>query len=153
MLECIVTQKDESLDIKITWLKREMLIDTNFDPRFSLTKNSSLEIANATELDMEVYICIATTRLDNASAQIKLIVQDIPQSPQLLGVECSAKYALIRWKPMYDNRAPILSYKIQYSTTAAPDEWEMTADPVSPPRANYNVSSSTVQSGCLPSYP
>jgi len=39
-------------------------------------------------------------------------------------VECQAKDATVVWLPMGDNRAPILTYKIQYNTSFTPDTWE-----------------------------
>ena len=32
--------------------------------------------------------------------------------------------ATVVWLPMGDNRAPILTYKIQYNTSFTPDTWE-----------------------------
>ena len=39
-------------------------------------------------------------------------------------MECNAKDASVVWQPMGDNRAPILTYKIQYNTSFTPDTWE-----------------------------
>ena len=51
-------------------------------------------------------------------------MQDVPNPPALRWVECNAKDASVVWLPMGDNRAPILTYKIQYNTSFTPDTWE-----------------------------
>ena len=50
-------------------------------------------------------------------------MQDVPNPPKLLWVECNSKDASVVWEPRGDNRAPILTYKIQYNTTFLPDTW------------------------------
>ena len=42
-------------------------------------------------------------------------------------VECNSKDASVVWEPRGDNRAPILTYKIQYNTTFLSDTWETAA--------------------------
>ena len=51
-------------------------------------------------------------------------MQDVPNPPKLLWVECNSKDASVVWEPRGDNRAPILTYKIQYNTSFQPDTWE-----------------------------
>ncbi len=51
-------------------------------------------------------------------------MQDVPNPPNLHWVECNSKDAVVVWEPRGDNRAPILTYKIQYNTSFIPDTWE-----------------------------
>jgi hypothetical protein len=48
----------------------------------------------------------------------------VPNPPNLHWVECNSKDAVVVWEPRGDNRAPILTYKIQYNTSFIPDTWE-----------------------------
>ncbi len=48
----------------------------------------------------------------------------MPNPPNLHWVECNSKDAVVVWEPRGDNRAPILTYKIQYNTSFIPDTWE-----------------------------
>ena len=54
-------------------------------------------------------------------------MQDVPNPPKLLWVECNSKDASVVWETRGDNRAPILTYKIQYNTTFLSDTWETAA--------------------------
>ena len=69
----------------------------------------------------------ALTELDEDRQTASLIVQDVPNPPKLLWVECNSKDASVVWEPRGDNRAPILTYKIQYNTTFLSDTWETAA--------------------------
>ena len=80
-------------------------------------------ITKTTELDSKSYTCQAITELDEDRETASLIVQDVPNPPNLW-VECNSKDASVVWEPRGDNRAPILTYKIQYNTTFIPDTWE-----------------------------
>ena len=51
----------------------------------------------------------------------------MPNPPNLLWVECNSQDASVVWEPRGDNRAPILTYKIQYNTTFLSDTWETAA--------------------------
>lgn len=133
-------QKDDSLDLFIDWQRNGQLIDFESEPRFVRTNDYSLTITKTNELDSGIYTCIASTRLDNDTAQATLIVQDIPFAPKLLSVVCNALSASVRWQPMGDNRAPILSYIIQYNTTFTPDTWDVAFDTVRASEVNYDVS-------------
>lgn len=57
----------------------------------------------------------------------------------LEGVDCMQKDATIRWKPMGDNRAPILRFTIQYNTSFTPDTWEDATNSVPATDMSYNV--------------
>ena len=67
------------------------------------------------------------TELDADTQTASLIVQDVPNPPNLQWVECNSKDASVVWVPRGDNRAPILTYKIQYNTTFLSDTWETAA--------------------------
>ncbi|XP_065202283.1 neuroglian isoform X2 [Planococcus citri] len=132
-------QKDDSLELTIDWQRNGQIIDFESEPRFVRTNDYSLTITKTTELDSGTYTCVASTRLDNATAQATLIVQDIPNAPKLANVACNAKDADITWMPMGDNRAPILNYVIQYNTTFTPDTWDTAHDSVPASDTTYKV--------------
>jgi hypothetical protein len=115
---------DTDLDLQINWLEDGRRIDFDTEPRFIQTNDNSLTITKTTELDSGSYTCQALTELDEDRETASLIVQDVPNPPNLLWVECNSKDASVVWEPRGDNRAPILTYKIQYNTTFIPDTWE-----------------------------
>ena len=115
---------DSDLKLIINWLKDGRRIDFETEPRFIQTNDNSLTITKTTELDSGSYTCQALTELDEARDSASLIVQDVPNPPNLLWVECNSKDAVVVWEPRGDNRAPILTYKIQYNTSFIPDTWE-----------------------------
>lgn len=130
---------DEELPLKIIWLGRDHEIDFELEPRFISTSDSSLTITQTIELDSGTYTCVAKTRLDEASAQATLIVQDVPNAPEMKSVVCNKLDATIEWTPKGDNRSPILHYVIQYNTSFTPDTWEVAHDSVPAVDSKYNV--------------
>ena len=118
---------DTDLDLEINWLKDGRQIDFDTEPRFIQTNDNSLTITKTTELDSGSYTCQAVTELDEDRQTASLIVQDVPNPPNLLWVDCDSKAASVVWEPRGDNRAPILTYKIQYNTTFLSDTWETAA--------------------------
>ena len=99
-------------------------IDFEIEPRFIQSSDKSLTITKTTELDSGTYTCMAQTALDSAETSATLIVQGVPNPPSLKWVTCAKDDATVNWEPMGDNRAPILTYKIQYNTSFTPDTWE-----------------------------
>ena len=107
----------DTATIRCNWLKDGQRIDFDAEPRF-IQANNSLTITQTTKMDSGSYTCQAKTIL---------IVQDLPNPPNLQWVECNSKHATLgwRWGPQRDINAPdaILNYKIQYNTTFLPDTW------------------------------
>lgn len=56
--------------------------------RFIKTTDNSLTITKTTELDSKKYTCVASTRLDEATADATLLVEDVPNAPTLVRVTC-----------------------------------------------------------------
>ncbi|MCL4126177.1 UNVERIFIED_CONTAM: hypothetical protein GTU68_009196, partial [Idotea baltica] len=115
---------DPSLELNIDWMIDDKKMDFEQEPRFVKQSDNSLSITKTTELDSGMYTCVASTDLDEATSSANLIVQDVPNSPQLRSIECHDKDVSITWQPMGDNRAHILGYTIQYNTSFTPDTWE-----------------------------
>jgi hypothetical protein len=115
---------DSGLSLKIIWLFNGKQIDLDHDPRIVQAADNSLTITTTKELDSGVYTCVAKTDLDSVSTEATLTVQDVPNPPEILGVECDGLTALVEWQPTGDRRAPILSYSIQFNTSFSPDNWE-----------------------------
>lgn len=132
-------QTDESLALDIHWLRNGEIVDFQAEPRFVKSNDYSLTITQTIELDSGVYTCLAKTRLDEATAQATLIVQDVPNPPKLESVVCNLKDASIKWQPMGDNRAPILTYVIQYNTSFTKDVWDNVFDSVPAADTSYIV--------------
>ena len=130
---------DTDLKLKINWQKDGRRIDFETEPRFIQTNDNSLTITKTTELDSGSYTCQAITELDEDKKTATLIVQDVPNPPNLLWVECNQKDASVVWEPRGDNRAPILTYKIQYNTTFIPDTWETASDFVPATATTFKV--------------
>lgn len=86
-----------------------------------------------------MYTCVARTEHDNATASATLVVQDVPNMPELLSVDCGRRTASTRWRPMGDNRSPILYYTIQYNTSFTPDTWEVAYRDVPATETSYTV--------------
>ncbi|CAB0005124.1 unnamed protein product [Nesidiocoris tenuis] len=133
---------DSSLNLTIDWQNNGHLIDFESEPRFVKTNDFSLTITKTNELDSGVYTCVASTPLDEATASATLIVQAVPNAPELVSVECNKMDAKISWHPLGDNRAPILRYTIQYNTTFTPDVWEDAYDNVPATDQTYTVAMS-----------
>lgn len=133
---------DSALDLQIKWLNDGEEIDFENEPRFLRTNDNSLTISKTAELDSGVYICVASTDLDEARAQATLIVQDVPNPPRLKGVRCNSHDAAVSWEPLGDNRAPILHYTIQYNTSFTPDSWEVAFDKIPATDFTYTVAMS-----------
>jgi len=83
---------------------------------------------------------VARTEYDNATESATLTVQDVPNRPELTDIECYRRDATIRWKPLGDNRSPILHYTIQYNTSFTPDTWEVAYKDVPATETSYTVS-------------
>lgn len=130
---------DSSLDLQILWLSDGEQIDFESEPRFVRTNDYSLTISKTAELDSGIYTCLAKTELDEVSAQATLIVQDVPNPPELSNIHCNSQDASITWTPKGDNRSPILHYTIQFNTSFTPDTWEIAYDKVPATDFTYNV--------------
>ena len=118
---------DTDLDLNFNCLKDGRRIDFDTEPRFIQTNDNSLTITKTTDLDSGSYTCQAITVLDEDRQMASLIVQDVPNPPNLLWVDCNSKDASVVWEPRGDNRAPILIYKIQFKTTFLSDTCEIAA--------------------------
>ena len=130
---------DNNLDLEIIWLNNGQQIDSEGEPRFVKSSDYSLTITKTNELDSGNYTCVAKTRLDQAEASAILIVQDVPNPPQMKGIHCNPKDATINWMPMGDNRAPILRYIIKYNTSFTPNKWDEMYNKIPPGDMSYNV--------------
>ncbi|GAB6022659.1 hypothetical protein CHUAL_006750 [Chamberlinius hualienensis] len=114
---------DANLKMKIGWLFNHQLIDFYDDLRMYKRADNALTISKTTIFDSGVYTCLAKTKLDNVTASATLAVQDRPNPPRLVSIDCLEKTALITWQQMGDNRAPILGSIIQYNVSFTPDTW------------------------------
>lgn len=129
---------DPTLRVAISWLAQGVPIDFQLEPRFILTPDNSLTISKTTELDSKKYTCLASTELDQVTANATLIVEDRPNAPRLDRVDCSDREARVLWSAQGENRAPITSYTIQYNTSFTPDTWIGTEN-IDPQVDSYTV--------------
>lgn len=121
---------DDTLTANIEWWKNGQQIDLEAEPRFVKTNDNSLTITKTVELDSGEYTCVVRTDLDEASASANLIVLDVPNAPELNGIQCMQNKAAITWSPRGDNRSPILHYTIQYNTSFTPASWDIAFEKV-----------------------
>lgn len=135
-------EADPSLNLKIEWLFNSKQLDFDQLQRIQQAADNSLSIGSAIELDSGVYTCVARTELDHATEKATLIVQDVPNPPKIVGVECEGSAAMVEWTPTGDRRAPILSYSIQYNTSFTPDVWEDAFVNIPAPDNRFKVSMS-----------
>ncbi|RWS06138.1 neuronal cell adhesion molecule-like protein [Dinothrombium tinctorium] len=115
---------DTSLDLEIVWSFDGKEIDFYHNQRIVKAADNSLTISKTKELDSGVYTCTAKTELDSDSANATLIVQDVPNRPKIVNVDCGPSTAMVEWTPTGDGRAPILSYSIQYNTSFTSNVWD-----------------------------
>ncbi|XP_061709263.1 neuroglian isoform X3 [Cydia pomonella] len=130
---------DPDLRTDVTWEFKGQTIDFEGQPRFKMTNDYSLLISDTIELDSGPYQCVVKTPIDEARAEATLIVQDRPNPPVLVGIECREKVAHLHWEPKGDNRAPILRYSIQYNTTFTPATWDSANDNVPAIETSWSV--------------
>ncbi|KAL5275409.1 CHL1 family protein [Megaselia abdita] len=130
---------DSTLNLEIEWLKDGEPIDFDKEARFVKTNDNSLTIAKTIELDSGVYSCVASTELDEAKASATLIVQDVPNPPNLESISCKQTAAEITWKPQGDNRSPILHYTIQSNTSFTPQTWDVAFEKVPSTDVSYTI--------------
>nr|XP_037271321.1 neuroglian-like [Rhipicephalus microplus] len=135
-------EADPSLELKIEWLFNGQPVDPEADARMVQAGDNSLTITRTIELDSGIYTCVARTELDSDRAQATLTVQDVPNPPQMVRIDCDGLMALVEWKPTGDRRAPILSYSIQYNTSFSPDTWEDAFVNIPAPDTKFKVSMS-----------
>ena len=133
---------DPGLDLKIEWLFNNKQLDFDQLQRIQQATDNSLSIGSAIELDSGIYTCRARTELDSATAKATLTVQDVPNHPRIVGVECEGSAAMVEWMPTGDRRAPILSYSIQHNTSFSPDIWEDAFVNIPAPDNRFKVSMS-----------
>lgn len=132
-------EADPSLNLQIQWAFNERLIDTTHDPRVVQAPDNSLTISTTKELDSGIYTCIASTELDSVNASATLTVQDVPNPPKIIDVECDGLTARVEWVPTGDNRAPILTYDIQYNTSFQTDNWANAFTNVPAPDTKFKI--------------
>ena len=93
-------------------------------------EDNSLTILDTKMPDSGKYTCKAATDLDENQETASLIVQNVPDAPQLLWINCDGNSADVVWDPpRFDNWAPILDYRIECCTTFPFDNcsWEVKA--------------------------
>ncbi|KAG9509224.1 Neuroglian [Fragariocoptes setiger] len=132
-------ESDSTLQLQVSWLYNGKTIDFDSDPRMIQSRDNSLSISKTKELDSGNYTCLAKSELDSVSARASLVVQDVPNPPKILGIECENFAATIEWTPTGDRRAPILSYDIQYNTSFSPDVWKVAFVNVPAPDNKFTV--------------
>lgn len=135
-------EADPSLNLKIEWLFNNKQLDFDQLQRIQQAADNSLSIGSAIELDSGTYTCVARTELDYATEKATLIVQDVPNPPRIVGIDCEGSAAMVEWMPTGDRRAPILSYSIQYNTSFTPDVWEDAFVNIPAPDNRFKVSMS-----------
>ncbi|CAH8589266.1 unnamed protein product [Heterobilharzia americana] len=108
--------------LKLSWRKDNITLDDTYrnDKRFNLSSDGkSLMIIKLNPSDTGIYMCVASTQLDNANSSIYLIIQGRPTPPKYLKLSCErrsrlAPYAMLTWQIGETNNAAIEKVLITY---------------------------------------
>ncbi|XP_065208503.1 neuroglian-like [Planococcus citri] len=136
ILKCVVIA-DPALDFNTIWSRNEQYI--NVDEQHFVQGNDSLIIKDTSESDSGTYTCMAVTKLDNATAEISLIVQNRPNPPAIISLACNDRDAEISWENNGDHQAPIIHYIIEYSSKSDPDKWDILNDAIPVTETTFKV--------------
>ena len=125
---------DPDLDMKITWLKYEDVIQTDSEPRVVQGSDNSLTITNTTEEDTGIYTCLAVTELDEARASAELVVHQENEELEaplnfVLQEVLDSRSAIVSWEPVgqFVNHT---GYHVQYFSWTDQDKYREINVPV-----------------------
>ncbi|XP_042243141.1 neuroglian-like isoform X6 [Homarus americanus] len=144
-LNCLV-KIDSHLKPEVTWFKDDVKINLK-DDNYRLGRSEFpdnkiddgdedddedgreeetwvLEIMKVHGHDSGVYTCSVHTEVDDASDNVILTVEDVPNSPHLMTAHCEDREAFLEWSSTGDNNAPLQGFVIQYVTPFHPDDWK-----------------------------
>ncbi|XP_071547081.1 uncharacterized protein [Panulirus ornatus] len=147
-LDCHI-KFDPHLTPTVTWFKDDVQIDLKddnyhlgrreFDERGNSDEDEDQDLEEAGQRreetwvlealtvhgqDSGVYTCRVHTELDDATDDLILTVEDVPNPPRLSDVQCGERQAFLQWAPAGDNNAPIVGFVIQYVTPFHPEDWK-----------------------------
>ncbi|XP_029429705.1 neurofascin isoform X2 [Rhinatrema bivittatum] len=110
-LECRV-KYDPTLRMTVTWLKDGTPLYLGNRMK---KEEGALTIHGVAEKDQGMYMCVASTDLDQDSASAHLTVQDKPEPPRDLELtDLAERSARLTWIPGDDNNSPITDFIIQF---------------------------------------
>lgn len=113
---------DETLNF--TWFKNGQKISRNSNIRIELIpklSKSTLTIVSTTGNDGGNYTCKVFNLFGKDEKIMRLEIRDRPDPPDLKKYYTKTKTSItVSWKPSFDGNSPILSYQIDYKTSAHP---------------------------------
>ncbi|KAI8492049.1 ATP-dependent DNA helicase chl1 [Branchiostoma belcheri] len=121
---CMVNH-DPDLDLNIIWLKNGIPLRSG--SRMNMAVLGTLVIKDTISSDSALYTCLASTPLDETSAQAALSVIDVPEPPLNLQLSNHTEMSVtLSWDMGNDeNNSPIEGYTIQYAENRLmPGEWQ-----------------------------
>ncbi|KAK8753300.1 hypothetical protein OTU49_003732, partial [Cherax quadricarinatus] len=86
-----------------------------------------------------VYTCRVHTEVDDASDDLILTVEDVPNPPHLMAVECRDREAFLEWASAGDNNAPVQGFFIEYTTSYHPDVWKAATNKIPASSTSFSV--------------
>ncbi|KAL4226716.1 Hemicentin 2 [Mactra antiquata] len=145
--KCAASTDPEEIDnLEITWLKDGEPVDFS-NPRITKNGINEISINGSTSEDTGKYTCVASNKLDKATADATLEVTAPPDPPEdVTFSSCLSDSAIVSWKPGFDNYSPIKNFTVEYNHSYEPDIWTKGATVLHPyteakvtlyPHANY----------------
>ncbi|XP_078065563.1 neural cell adhesion molecule L1-like protein isoform X2 [Mustelus asterias] len=111
-------------DFELSWKKDgdEIYSDQTENDRIVMD-GDIIQIINISEDDEGVYTCVARTSLDVVTADAKLVVIDVPGSPEDLELRILTNQKVkLDWQPGDDHNSPITNFIVE-ETTFEPERW------------------------------
>ncbi|KAG7157354.1 Neuroglian-like 1 [Homarus americanus] len=159
-LNCLV-KIDSHLKPEVTWFKDDVKINLK-DDNYRLGRSEFpdnkiddgdedddedgreeetwvLEIMKVHGHDSGVYTCSVHTEVDDASDNVILTVEDVPNSPHLMTAHCEDREAFLEWSSTGDNNAPLQGFVIQYVTPFHPDDWKDAENKIPASSTSFSV--------------
>ncbi len=130
-LSCLITADPKPA---IQWLKNDLVFMDDSRLRVCNDENgrSTLILDPAMPSDVGLYKCVARNQLGQAVASARVVLGDIPESPDSPNVEAMTDTdVLLSWKtPSRLNHSPIICYKVQMGYIDTDIDWVDLADDI-----------------------
>ncbi|XP_042142403.1 Down syndrome cell adhesion molecule homolog [Ixodes scapularis] len=119
--------------LAMSWKKDNLILDHRYISSFTQEDTptadgltSSLRFAAAERSDSGLYTCLTSNKFGKDETNIKLLVQETPDSPDdIRVVEASSRRITLRWNAPFNGNSDIIGYFIQWKEVAG--SWQKDA--------------------------